>query len=72
MPHDLSVVGFDDTDFARYRETPLTTVAQDIDGIGRTSVELLIDRMEGYRGARRWERIPVELRVRGTTKRRPG
>ena len=64
---DLSVVGFDDSDFALYRETPLTTVAQDIYGIGKCSVEFLIDRMEGYRGPRRWERLPVELRVRGTT-----
>ena len=70
VPQDLSVVGFDDSDFGRYREIPLTTVAQDIYGIGKRSVELLMDRMEGYRGARRWERIPVELRVRATTEER--
>lgn len=70
VPQDLSIVGFDNSDLSRFRETPLTTVAQDIYGIGRRSVELLIERMEGYRGKRRWERIPVELRVRGTTGRR--
>jgi DNA-binding LacI/PurR family transcriptional regulator len=36
VPHDVAVVGFDDMDFARYTEPPLTTVRQPTTEIGRT------------------------------------
>jgi DNA-binding LacI/PurR family transcriptional regulator len=46
IPHDLSVVGFDDVaDAADYRP-PLTTVRQDFDRLGRRAVEVLIDGVE--------------------------
>lgn len=64
IPDDLSVVGFDDMDFARVLEPPLTTVALDAELLGATSFELLEARMSGKRIV-----LPAELLVRGSTAR---
>jgi DNA-binding LacI/PurR family transcriptional regulator len=42
VPDDIAVVGFDDMDFARYTEPPLTTVRQPVVEIGRTAVRQLL------------------------------
>lgn len=46
-PQDLSVVGFDGVPEAAYFSPPLTTVRQDFDEIGRRSLALLLERMDG-------------------------
>ncbi|MEV4177001.1 LacI family DNA-binding transcriptional regulator [Nonomuraea sp. NPDC049709] len=51
VPEDLSVVGFDDLDFAPFLTPPLTTVRQDLDTVGRRCVEHLITRIEEREGA---------------------
>ncbi|HKE77773.1 MAG TPA: substrate-binding domain-containing protein, partial [Solirubrobacteraceae bacterium] len=66
LPRDLSVVGFDDMDFARVLEPPLTTVALDAELLGATAFELLEERMAGKR-PRRPVVLPAELVVRGST-----
>jgi DNA-binding LacI/PurR family transcriptional regulator len=66
IPADLSVVGFDDMDFARVLEPPLTTVALDAEQLGATGFELLESRMAGRRTRRRVV-LPAELLVRGST-----
>jgi DNA-binding LacI/PurR family transcriptional regulator len=68
IPDDLSVVGFDDMDFARVLEPPLTTVALDAELLGATSFELLEARMAGKRTRKRIV-LPAELLVRGSTAR---
>ena len=65
IPADVSVVGFDDMDFARVLEPPLTTVALDAELLGATAFELLEARMAGRR--RRPVVLPAELVVRGST-----
>ncbi|MEV0829545.1 LacI family DNA-binding transcriptional regulator [Nonomuraea rubra] len=50
VPGDLSVVGFDDLDFAPFLTPPLTTVRQDLETVGRRCVEHLIARIEEPRG----------------------
>jgi DNA-binding LacI/PurR family transcriptional regulator len=70
IPDDVSVIGFDDMDFARALDPPLTTVALDGELLGATSFELLEGRMAGRRTRRRVV-LPVELLVRGST-RSPG
>lgn len=45
VPHDVSVVGFDDV-LGQYLWPPLTTVAQDFDRVGRTLVEVLLGQIE--------------------------
>jgi DNA-binding LacI/PurR family transcriptional regulator len=66
IPADLSVVGFDDMDFARALEPPLTTVALDPEGMGATAFELLEGQMNGRRTRKRVV-LPGELLVRGST-----
>jgi DNA-binding LacI/PurR family transcriptional regulator len=66
IPGDLSVVGFDDMDFARVLSPPLTTVALDAELLGATAFELLEARMSG-RGTRRRVVLPAELLVREST-----
>jgi DNA-binding LacI/PurR family transcriptional regulator len=66
IPADLSVIGFDDMDFARVLEPPLTTVALDAEELGKTAFELLEGRMAGRRTRKRVV-LPAELLVRGST-----
>jgi DNA-binding LacI/PurR family transcriptional regulator len=66
IPGDVSVVGFDDMDFARVLDPPLTTVALDAELLGATAFELLGSRLEGKRTRRRIV-LPAELLVRGST-----
>ena len=66
IPRDLSVVGFDDMDFARALGPPLTTVALDAERLGATAFELLEKRMKGTRVRRRIV-LPAELLVREST-----
>ena len=66
IPDELSVVGFDDMDFARALEPPLTTVALDAERLGATAFELLEGRLAGRRTRRRVV-LPAELLVRGST-----
>ena len=66
IPDDLSVIGFDDMDFARVLSPPLTTVALDAELLGSKSFELLEQRMSGKRTRRRVV-LPAELLVRGST-----
>jgi DNA-binding LacI/PurR family transcriptional regulator len=66
IPDDLSVVGFDDMDFAPALEPPLTTIALDPEGMGATAFELLEGLMNGRR-TRKQVVLPGELLVRGST-----
>jgi DNA-binding LacI/PurR family transcriptional regulator len=66
IPRDVSVVGFDDMDFAQALEPPLTTVALDAEKLGATAFEML----EGQISRRRTRKrvvLPGELVVRGST-----
>jgi DNA-binding LacI/PurR family transcriptional regulator len=68
IPGDLSVIGFDDMDFARVLSPPLTTVALDAEQLGASAFELLEARMAGKRVRRRVV-LPAQLLVRGSTAR---
>src|SRR5919198_1449533 len=66
IPGDLSVIGFDDMDFARVLEPPLTTVALDAELLGSTAFELLEARLAGRRTKRNVV-LPAQLTLRGST-----
>jgi LacI family transcriptional regulator, repressor for deo operon, udp, cdd, tsx, nupC, and nupG len=66
IPGDLSVIGFDDMDFARVLSPPLTTVALDAELLGARGFELLEASMAGRRSRRRVV-LPAELLVREST-----
>jgi DNA-binding LacI/PurR family transcriptional regulator len=66
IPGDLSVVGFDDLDFARVLEPPLTTVATDPEALGAAALEALMSDLAG-RPVPAEQLLPVHLEVRGST-----
>ncbi len=68
IPHDVSVIGFDDIALTDYTVPPLTTVAQDKYAMGRRAIEI-VDRILGGEAVSGTERLPVRLVVRGTTAR---
>ncbi|KPC83191.1 MULTISPECIES: LacI family DNA-binding transcriptional regulator [Streptomyces] len=52
VPEDVAVVGFDDmTSVAEAAVPPLTTVRQDVEGMGRLMVRLLMERLNSGTGA---------------------
>ena len=67
VPADLAVTGFDDLPFAEWVDPALTTVRQDAEGMGRAAVTTLLTAMHTRHGSRQGLRLPVELRIRGST-----
>jgi LacI family repressor for deo operon, udp, cdd, tsx, nupC, and nupG len=68
VPHDVSLVGFDDIRFARYADPPLTTVAQPMRAIGEGTVRLLLEILNGERPSRpKSVTLPHTLTVRAST-----
>jgi DNA-binding LacI/PurR family transcriptional regulator len=63
VPQELSVVGFDDIEIARY--AGLTTVAQPLRESGAHGAELLLEILGGAPASAR--RLPLELVLRATT-----
>lgn len=66
VPHDLSVVGFDDIPLAPYVVPPLTTVRQDVFEWARVCAQTLVAIVEG-RQAESAPLPPVDFIVRGST-----
>jgi DNA-binding LacI/PurR family transcriptional regulator len=66
VPHDVSLVGFDDIPEAAYFTPPLTTVRQDFSELGKRCLELLLARVEGAEQPTRMV-VPPELVVREST-----
>jgi DNA-binding LacI/PurR family transcriptional regulator len=67
-PADVSVVGFDDIGAARYARPRLTTVRQDVEGLGSRAAAALIDAFDSEDGLAPIHHVsPVELVVRDST-----
>jgi len=66
-PADMSVAGFDDIDFARFADPPLTTVAQPMEDLGRTAMGVLLDILGGKRSFSEAHVLPTNLMVREST-----
>ncbi|PSL07016.1 LacI family transcriptional regulator [Haloactinopolyspora alba] len=67
VPHDLSVVGYDDSAFMNCTDPPLTTVRQPIEAMGKASVDLLVRLISGSGIAADELLHEPELVVRGST-----
>jgi LacI family transcriptional regulator len=65
VPEDVSVVGFDDVELARY--AGLTTVGQPLELSGARGAELLLSALEGEDVLQARQHLSLELVVRGTT-----
>lgn len=68
VPHDVSVVGFDDAPIAEMVSPPLTTVRQPLRDMAEVAVSLLLARLSGRADARRARRVlATSLVVRDST-----
>ncbi|MFE1203578.1 LacI family DNA-binding transcriptional regulator [Streptomyces sp. NPDC058762] len=67
IPHDVSVVGYDDSAFMTCTEPPLTTVRQPIEAMGRAAVDLLCAQIQGTEVPHSELLFEPELVVRGST-----
>ncbi|GHF21284.1 LacI family transcriptional regulator [Streptomyces spiralis] len=64
VPHDVAVIGFDDSIVARHIDPPLTSVRQPIEEMGRTMASLLLDEIAHRGKGRREVVLPTQLVVR--------
>jgi LacI family transcriptional regulator len=67
VPEDLSVVGFDDTQVARYASPPLTTVRQPLRDMGRVALRTALRLAAGERLDSHHVELATELVVRRST-----
>ena len=64
IPQDVSLIGFDDFDFADYLEPSLTLIDRPLKTMGEIAGKMLIERIEGkYSGKARLVVFPAKLRV---------
>ena len=67
IPHEVSVVGFDDVPEAAFFTPPLTTVRQDFLEMGRRSLHLLLREIASDGRGKQRVTVPAELVVRAST-----
>ncbi|MCU1439686.1 MAG: LacI family transcriptional regulator [Rhodoglobus sp.] len=58
VPGDISIIGYDDIDFASTTSVPLTSIRQPMEIIGRKAVEMIEAQREG--GSKKREHITIE------------
>lgn len=50
IPNDISVVSYGDSDWCRFYPTPITSMCQPVDEMGREAASILLDRIKGKKG----------------------
>jgi LacI family transcriptional regulator len=71
VPHDLSMVGFDDIELAHFTSPPLTTVVQPKQLMGAMAVDMLLERIQSKREISKQVLLQPTLMVRGSTAKVP-
>ena len=66
VPEDLAMVGFDNSDIARWLD--LTSVEQHFETIGRKAVEVLLSEIDGNLTEPVHEEVEAELVIRGSSR----
>ena len=64
IPEDISIIGFDDIELAKYITPKLTTIRQKCDEIGKTTVDLLVEQINQKAKLKINKIISVELMER--------
>jgi LacI family repressor for deo operon, udp, cdd, tsx, nupC, and nupG len=67
VPEDISIIGFDDIEFASYVDPALTTIAQPTEELGKVAFSVLLDLLEGRTPEQMEFILPTELIVRDST-----
>jgi LacI family transcriptional regulator len=65
-PDELSIVGFDNLDFAEFTAPALTTVHQSGYQLGTTAARLLLERIQGLEQPPKTVILPTELKIRNS------
>ena len=63
VPHDISLVGFDDIPESPYFNPPLTTIRQDFNQLGEVAIEMLLSDLAGTK-RKKFEALKPNLIVR--------
>lgn len=71
VPHDVSVVGSDDSSLLEFTDPPLTTIRQPVPAMGAAAVQALVHEIQGVLAPRAEYLFRPELVVRGSTARAP-
>ena len=67
VPHDISVIGFDDIRAAEFNNPRLTTIRQPLSNMGRIAAQCVLNRLHGSERYRRQIVVEPELIVREST-----
>ncbi|MEH1014159.1 LacI family DNA-binding transcriptional regulator [Micromonospora sp. CPCC 206060] len=67
VPHDLSVVGYDDSPLMAFTDPPLTTMRQPVSAMSVAAVRALVDEINGHAAPHSEYTFRPELVVRGST-----
>ena len=67
IPEEMSITGFDDIEFSRISDPPLTTVSQPAKEIGKVAMRTLLKKINGEGIAQETIVLPHELIVRKST-----
>ena len=68
IPDDVSVIGYDDVEMAAWKMFDLTTIRQPLNRMVRSTVNLLLDLIDGVTDRSIRLEIESELVVRGSTR----
>ena len=67
IPKDIALIGFDDIFVSQYLNPPLTTIRVQIEEVGKTAANILINQLNETNGkAHPMVKIPTELIIRGS------
>lgn len=70
IPDDISLIAFDDQPYSDFLSTPMTTIEQKKEELGRISIRLLLDEItKGKKSEKKGIIVPTELRIRKSVKR---
>jgi LacI family transcriptional regulator len=69
IPHDVSLIGFDDFNLATFTDPQITVVSQPVSEIGRAAARLLFDRLSGKDHPPEKILFETKLIVRGSVSR---
>jgi len=67
VPHDISVIGFDDIKAAEFNNPRLTTIRQPLANMGRIAAQCVLNRLHGSERYRKQIVVEPELMVREST-----
>ncbi len=70
IPHDVSLIGFDDFNLATFTDPQITVIAQPVSEIGRAAGRLLLEQISGKKRPPEKISFETKLIVRGSVSRR--